>query len=580
VLPFAIGLAFSGCAHRQTRLQAEDEADRAKEAKEAEIKTIGDDVSFANADPVPVSGIGLVVGLEGTGGGAPPGTLRHRLEDQLRKRGIEDVKGILASKDASPVLVTALVPPGARKGDSIDLEITLPRESKTTSLRSGRLLECELFNYDTTKNLNPKYAGADRYVMGHPIAKAEGPLLVGFGDGDEEGRLRQARIWGGGRCRIDRPLFVVLNIDKQSARLAQVIADRINQAFHGSVRGPMSDLAVAETKQVVYLRVPPQYRLNLPRYLRVVRLIPLQESEAAQRAYHQRLEEQLLDPAHTVMAALRLEALGQESVKTLKVGLNAESPLVRFCSAEALAYLGSPSCGEELARVVEQQPALRAFSLTALASLDEAVCHVELRRLLSSPSPETRYGAFRALRALDEYEEAVPGELLNEAFWLHQVAPHSAPLVHLSTVKRAEIVLFGKEASLIPPFPIVAGEFTVTAKQGDERCTITRISLHHGKNKRQCSFQLAEVLHTMADMGAGYAEVVEVLRRADALQCLNCRVAVDALPQATSVYDLAKAGAGDPELQRTHPEILAAKADFGATPTLFEQTGRRSNVSR
>jgi hypothetical protein len=496
------------------------------------------------------------------------------LEDQLRKRGVENVKEVLASKDTSLVLVSAVIPAGACKGDPLDVEITVPRESKTTSLHGGRLLECELHNYDTTKHLDPKYAGSDRYVLGHPIAKAEGPLLVGFGDGDEAGRLRQARIWGGGRCRIDRLLRIVLNVDKRSARLAQVIADRINQSFHGSVRGPLTDLAVAETKEAVRLKAPTQYRLNLPRFLRVVSLIPLQESQASQIAYRRRLEEQLLDPARTVTAALRLEALGQDSIPTLKRALGSESPLVRFCAAEALAYLGSPSCGEELAYAVEQQPALRAFSLTALASLDEAVCHVQLRRLLSSPSPETRYGAFRALRALDEHEDAAQGELLNDSFWLHRVAPASVPLVHLSTVGRAEIVLFGEDACLLPPFPIVAGEFTVTAKQGDERCTLTRISLRHGRSQRQCSLKLEEILHGLADMGASYADAVEVLRRSDNLRCLSCRVAVDALPQATSVYDLARAGAGDPELQKVHPEIVAAKADFGATPTLFEKASR------
>jgi hypothetical protein len=310
--------------------------------------------------------------------------------------------------------------------------------------------------------------------------------------------------------------------------------------------------------------------------LRVIRLIPMRETQASRLAYRRRLEEQLLDPARAVTTALRLEALGQDSIPTLKRGLTSEHPLVRFCSAEALAYLGSPSCGEELARMVEQQPALRAFSLTALASLDEAVCHVELRRLLASPSPETRYGAFRALRALDEQAEAVQGDHLNDSFWLHRVAPNSLPLVHLAT-NRAEVVLFGEDALLLPPFPILAGEFTVTANKGDERCTITRTSLRHGKSKVQCSLKLEEVLHKLAEMGGTYSDAVEVLRKADHFQCLSCRLAVDALPQATSVYDLAKAGAGDPELLKTHPEILNAKADFGATPNLFQKSSGRAH---
>src|SRR5262249_9756275 len=282
LFPSFVCLFDVGCAHQQTRLQAEDDSER---EKEPEIQVIGNAISFANADPIPVTGVGLVVGLEGTGGGAPPGGLRTRLEADLRKRGIENIKQVLDSKDTSLVQVSGMVPPGARKGDTIDLEVTVPRESKASSLRGGHLLECELFNYDTAKHLNPNYAGVDRAFKGHPIARAEGPLLVGFNGGDEAAKFRQARIWGGGKCRVDRPLQIALNADKQSARMAQLIAERINLTFHGSSRGPETDLAVAETKAVVFLRVPSHYKLNLPRYLRVIRLIPLQESEAARLPY-------------------------------------------------------------------------------------------------------------------------------------------------------------------------------------------------------------------------------------------------------------------------------------------------------
>src|SRR5262245_56239336 len=78
----AVLLGLLGCAHTgQTRFQAAEDTD-----KENEVKTIGDVTSVANADPVPVSGVGLVVGLEGTGGGAPPGAYRTLLEAELRKK--------------------------------------------------------------------------------------------------------------------------------------------------------------------------------------------------------------------------------------------------------------------------------------------------------------------------------------------------------------------------------------------------------------------------------------------------------------------------------------------------------------
>jgi hypothetical protein len=566
-------LAIAGCHHPETRLQAEEEPDRNKEKeKEVDVRTIGDVSSYDNASPIAVSGVGLVVGLDGTGGGAPPGGYRSMLEDQLRKyQHLDNTKEILASPDAALVLVSAVIPAGARKNDLLDVEVSVPREGKVKSLRGGRLVLCVLYNYDTTRGLDPNYTKGDRPLQGHPLAFAEGSLIVGFGDGDEAARLRHGRIWGGGRCRIDRPFFIALNNDKQFASVAKAVADRINETFQMPGRGPEDEIAVAKTKAAVCLNVPAQYRLNLPRYLRVVRLIPLRETEASRIAYRRQLEEQLLDPAHTVTSALRLEALGQDSIPILKRGLTSEHVLVRFCAAEALAYLGSPSCGEELSRMVEHEPALRAFSLTAMASLDEAICHVELRRLLAAPSAEARYGAFRALHALDEHEEAVQGELLNDSFWLHRVAPQSPPLVHLTTSKRAEIVLFGEDACLAPPFAILAGEFTVTASKDDDCCTVCRISARHGRQRRQCPLKLENVLRTLAELGAVYPDVVDVLRRVDHLQCLSCKVAVDALPQDTTVYELAKAGAGEHDATPTNPEIVKARADFSATPTLFER---------
>jgi hypothetical protein len=565
-------LALVGCAHSQTRLQSADDTD-----KEPEIKTIGDVTTVGNADPIPVSGVGLVYGLEGTGGDAPAGSYRTLLEHQLQQQSIEHVRDVLASPDASMVLVSALIPPGVHKGDPLDIEVTLPPQSKTTSLRGGYLRECFLYNYETTRNLSPNFQGSNQLLLGHPYAKAEGPLLVGFGDGDEQAKLRQGRIWGGGHSKIDRPFYLIFNNDQQRAPVVQHAADRINETFHGPYRGSLTDIATAKTNAYLLLRIPQQYKYNLPRYLRVVRLIPLRELPPANSPYRRRLEEQLLDPAHTVTAALRLEALGSESIPALKQGLASSHALVRFTSAEALAYLGSPACGQELATLVEHQPMLRAFSLTAMASLDEAVSHVKLRELLSVPVAETRYGAFRALRVLDDHDPAIKGDLLNNSFWLHHVASDSTSLVHLSTSGRAEVVLFGQDACLVPPFSFLAGEFTITASREDNKCTISRLSVHHGTGRRQCSLKMDDVLRCLADMGGMYPEVVELVRQVANFQCVSCPIVFDALPQAVSVYELAKGAAGTEEPSKTDQEIRNAQNDFGATPTLYEKTSTKTS---
>jgi hypothetical protein len=377
-----------------------------------------------------------------------------------------------------------------------------------------------------------------------------------------------------------------MNSDQQFARMTALIADRVNDTFQAGVQaGSKTAIAYTRDNLAVYLRVPPQYKLNLPRYLRVVRLIPLQDGldgparggESGRRSYRQRLVEDLLDPARTVTAALRLEALGQHSIPAIKKGLESKHPLVRFCAAEALAYLGSPSGAEELARAVTEQPLLRSFGLTALASLDEAVCQVKLGELLAlATDDETRYGAFRALYTLDENNRAVRGELLNDSYWLHRTAPNTPPLVHVSTTRRAEVVLFGEEAFLKPPFWFMAGEFAITSADRDTRCTVSRFPLRGAAMRRQCSLRLEDVLRTMADMGGAFPETVALLQQADKCECLSCRVRYDALPQAASVYELVEAG----KESGGSGDLIPGGQDLGLTPTLYDPGSAREQERR
>jgi hypothetical protein len=572
-------LGLAGCAHQQTRFKSADETERDR----YQVPTIGDKTQVGNPEPVPVSGVGLVEGLEGTGGDVPADGFRAMLEKDLLQQKERHVQDILSSPNNALVLVSALVPPGARPGDPLDVEVTLPGNSKATSLRGGRLRKCRLYNYDFAKHLNPQYTGSAGLLLGHPIAEAGGPVLVGLGGGEDS--LRQGRIWSGGRSKVDQPLTLVMNSDQQFARMTALIADRINDTFQAGVRAsPANAIAYTRDNKAIYLRVPPQYKLNVPRFLRVVRLIPLQEgldgparAAAGKVSYRQRLDEDLRDPTRTVTAALRLEGLGQHSIPALKRGLTAKHPLVRFCAAEALAYLGSPSGVEELARAVTEQPLLRPFGLTALASLDEAVCQVKLGELLAlACDDETRYGAFRALYTLDPNNRAVQGELLGDSYWLHHAAPNAPPLVHVSTTKRAEIVLFGEETFLKPPFGFLAGEYAITAADGDTRCTLSRFPLHGGQLRRQCSLKLEDVLRTLAGMGAGFPEAVAFLQQADKCECLSSRVRYDALPQVTDVYELVQAGKESGEAS----DLLPGGQDLGLTPTLYDSGSIREQERR
>jgi hypothetical protein len=577
-------LAVSGCLHAPPRWWpgSGHNAEHAERDKDlAEVRTIGDVTEVGNAGPLQVHGVGLVTGLEGTGG-SPRGEFRAMLEKDLRQRRVLDVAKILDSKDNALVLVTAFIPAGARKLEPLDIEITLPQGSPCTSLRGGYLQSCSLRNYEATKNINPEYEGGNRLLQGHILAVAKGPLLVGFGNPGELAELKRARIWEGGSSLIERPYVFVLKKDDKSAKIANAIANRINLKFPDDARkheavhrqrhlylledvtqqlnnafepagpGNRGDVAKALNMELVNVRVPYAYRYNPERYLRVARLIPFQEDAEAQARYRARLQKMLAEPQDAIRAALRLEALGKESVAALKQGLQSEHPLGRFASAEALVYLGEVAGVDELAAAARTQPSVRAYALVALAGLDEAVCRTRLNELLNSDDAELRAGAFQALRLAHaqtarteaELESAMArlgGENLG-SFWLHRVAPGSRPAVNFAAAKRAEIILFGDDVRLsaaTEPVRVRAGqEFTVTVGQGEDRCFVSRIPVGGNVARRQCSLHLEEVLRALVELGGQYPDAVELLRNLDEQQGLNCAVRRLAPPQALPLEEL------------------------------------------
>src|SRR5437016_1914230 len=80
----AVLLGLCGCTGPQVRSQSEEEPDPGP--RYPDVKTVGDITDFGNADPMPVGGVGLVEGLDGTGGDAPGGGYRGALEELLKKR--------------------------------------------------------------------------------------------------------------------------------------------------------------------------------------------------------------------------------------------------------------------------------------------------------------------------------------------------------------------------------------------------------------------------------------------------------------------------------------------------------------
>jgi hypothetical protein len=259
---------------------------------------------------------------------------------------------------------------------------------------------------------------------------------------------------------------------------------------------------------------------------------------------------------------VKLEALGNMSLRSLRVGLNSVSPWVKFASAEALTYLGQTDGATELAHLAEDHPSLRAAALRALAASDDSAFTDRLTDLMSESDSSLRYGAFLALRLADEANPAARGTLVNNSFWLHHVAPGSPGMIHLTTERRCEIVLFGDSPKLRGPFTLPVGsDFTVQVPAGGGEATVTRIvkvKTDLEEKKIPCKADLSSVMLAIGRAGGGYSEAVELIRRADRAQVLSSPVVIDAVPAELNIRQLAQFARKDPTLSRANLEIARA----------------------
>lgn len=529
---------------------------------------VGDETGIDGLFPVKVEGIGLVVGLPHTGSDPPPNGFRDYMLEQMQKRGVHNPNEILASDTTSIVLLRAFVPPGARKGDIVDVEVWVPPGDSTTSLKSGRLLKASLYESVIAK---------DKFnLKGKEIIRVEGPVLVtpGPNDSKDSASLRKGKILGQGICLVDRDFRMILDRDRKSVRRTKEIAYRVNQRFFVSQGVASEGLAKPKDDKTVELKVSKQYRFDIERYLLVARKIPRSNSDSFYSRIMPELKEDLLDPQTTLEAALRLEAIGPRSTPTLKEGLKSEYEVVRFASAMALAYLRDGTGVEELRRLAENSGIYRSYALGGLVALDQPISRVHLSGLLGSRSAEARYGAFRALWVHDHEDPQVRGERLNDEFWLHVIRTRAEPMVHVSRAFRPEIVVFNEIQQLKAPFSLRAGEFIlINAGPEGERVHLASVRAGQGgavRKRAESSLSLVDVIQNATKLGATYSDVVDLLKQAAEKGCLMGRLEVNALPQSPPLETLAAMTGAEPPSGRPNGRVGA--------PTLFsisEGDGRR-----
>jgi len=202
-------------------------------------------------EEVVLQGLGIVVGLKGSGDGGSYLPMVRSLANvmtvmgrPLSEQGLEDLKD---TKNVALVTVTAVVPAaGARQGDRIDCTVSSIGSAK--SLEGGRLFLTPLIGPE--KEDNPRI-----------YAFAQGPISL-----DDSNLPTTGRIFRG--CQLledfyhafvhNEKINLVLDANYADFQVAQDVAELINSQLGFQTSG--LPLAKALSQTTIEVRVPAQYR--------------------------------------------------------------------------------------------------------------------------------------------------------------------------------------------------------------------------------------------------------------------------------------------------------------------------------
>jgi flagellar basal body P-ring protein FlgI len=452
--------------------------------------TVGSVARIDGVMPVLASGLGYVVGLNGTGGLPLPQDVAAHMEREMRLNGIGPAtdttetaidgrapSAMLRDPNTAVVIVQAAVHAGAPEGSSMDIYV---RALNATSLEGGQL-------WTTRLRIGPP--SSFRSIQARVVAEARGPIFINpFAEpgAEEDGVTRTAgRILDGGV--VTESVQLILQLDNPSHSLAQAVTDAINSRFPAG-RGDRGPPASGQNAEIIKLRIPYEYREREAEFLELVQYLPIDQTYP--QATARRLTEALArEPALGEEISWALQAVGPQAkpflremygyhevvprLAALRAGaaLNdarAVPYLIEMATAglerhrtAAIGMLSRIEAGPEIERALQSLLAsdeleVRVAAYEALASRAE---EAQLKRLVAEERRERNPVARRSYDMLYALSRAylpagslqgVSRTLVEDKFFLDRV-PVGKPMIYITQQRVPRVVLFGEEIGLRAP---------------------------------------------------------------------------------------------------------------------------------
>lgn len=620
VLPaaMAIGLMVIGGCSGGSKREVERVAVQPRVVPGPLRGTIGSLAQSAAGEPILVSGFGLVVGLNGTGGGLLDERIAATMEREMALMNISqgaNVEGtaledpvlhrpktpseLLRDKNVAVVLVQAVLPRGAPANYQFDAYV---QAMNATSLEGGRL-------WTTKLRLGP--VGVFGGVQTREIGEARGQLFINpFEDPAEASGVQSrtvGRVLAGGA--VTNPMPIRLTLDVPSHQRARLISHAINSRFpeRAHARQPA---AKGHDDSMVELHIPQSLEARPNEFLRIVEHLPIDQTfpHERARAYVEAMENnpQLLEDLTWCLVAL-----GDPATPFVRGLYETPDTPRRLAALRAGTLLRDVRAAPPLLDLAREGTAAeRAEAIALLGELDGGpTVDLALRELLESPTLTTRIAAYEALAQRAERAEysrllaleasrpassgmartpeelAIISRLVIPARSLQgiqrvtvpgkfvlDVAPFGEPLVYVTQQGTPRVVLFGADLELRRPLLASAwnDRLLVVADSASEPPRLKYEDYRSGRVRiEQVSPNLPNLIVFLAKdpqpeddvpgLGMSYSEVVGALY---ALYEAGATGAAFATETDRLMAELVEAARSGRTLER--PETLAEKDQPGA----------------
>lgn len=448
--------------------------------------TIGAECSIRGNEPVLVSGLGLIVGLNGTGGGPLPVQIQATMERELARGGIgkggplsdgplagKSPREVLRDPTCAVVLVEGVMPPGSPRAGTFDVRVRTLPGATVTSLEGGKLWTTDLhigpvtpfggvkartigqargnvfINPFADPSGAPSNAALALATVDSPAAGSSGPRDERAADSPAPAPARRVplsdgvtrtvgRVLAGGI--VSEPLAMELVLDNPSHARAISIVQAINSRFPPAA-GDEGNTARGRNDSSIAVRVPRMYKEKTEEFLQLLRFTQI--DQAFPQEYAKRYADELKkSPAMADELSWCLQAVGKTAAPFLQPLYDDPELLPRLAALRAGAKLADPRATPRLMEMARSGPtALRSEVIELLGQMGpDPTINLALRELVNAKELDVRVAAYEALAA--RADASIDRVVMGDKFVLDTL-PIGDDLVYVAQQGKPKIVLMG-----------------------------------------------------------------------------------------------------------------------------------------